>query len=60
MCDLAHRSREGDQGGRYVEVLEGATHGVLAADGAHTQVALGHEGAEQRCDGLAPAFGHVS
>ena len=61
---LAHRHGEADEGGRHVELgtvlLEAAAHGVLAADGAHAQVHLRHEGAEHRRRGLAPALGHVA
>ena len=61
---LAHRHSEADEGGRHVELgtvlLEAAAHGVLAADGAHAQVHLRHEGAEHRRRGLAPALGHVA
>ena len=57
---LAHGDGEADQGRRNVElaglVLKRTAHGVLAADGAGTQVDLGHEGAEYCCHGLAPAL----
>ena len=49
--------REGHQGGRHVQVLEGAGHGVLAADGRHAQIHLGGEGAKQGRRGLSPALG---
>ena len=58
---LAHGDGEADQGRRNVElaglVLKRTAHGVLAADGAGTQVDLGHEGAQDGCRGLAPALG---
>ena len=57
----AHGHSEADQGRRNVElaglVLKRAAHGVLATDGAGTQVDLGHEGAQDGCRGLAPALG---
>ena len=46
---------EGHQGGRHVHILEGAAHGVLAADGADAQGHLGLEGPQQGSQRLAPA-----
>ena len=61
---LAHGHGEADEGGRDVELLalllEAAAHRVLAADGTHAEVNLGHEGAEDGCGRLAPALGHVA
>ncbi len=57
---VSQRHGKADQGGRHVQVLEGAGHGVLAANGANAQVHLGHEGAQDRGRGLAPALGLVA
>ena len=58
---LANGDSEADQGRRNVElagfVFKRATHGILAADGAGTQVDLGHKGAQDGCHGLAPTLG---
>ena len=58
---LTHGNSEADQGRRNVEltglVLKRAAHGILATDGAGTQVDLGHESAQDGCRGLAPALG---
>ena len=58
---LAHGDGEADQGRRNVElaglVLKRTAHGVLAADGAGTQVDLGHEGTQDGSHGLAPTLG---
>ena len=55
--DVTDGRREGHERGRHVQVLERAGHGVLAADGAHPEIDLGHERAEHRRHGLAPALG---
>ena len=58
--DVAHLVRghgEGHQGGGHVQLLEGAAHRILAADGADAQVHLGFEGSQQGRQGLAPAAG---
>ena len=48
---------KGNQGGGHVQVFKAAGHGVLAADGANTQIQLGLECAQQSCQGHAPALG---
>ena len=48
---------EGDERGRDVQVLEGAAHGVLAADGRDLELHLRLQRAQQRLEGLAPALG---
>ena len=57
---LAHGDGEADQGRRNVElaglVLKRAAHGILATDGAGTQVDLGHKGTQDGGHGLAPAL----
>ena len=58
--DVAHCGGKGNERGGHVEVLEGAAHGVLAADGANAQVDLGVEGAEHAGHGLAPTRGLVA
>ena len=40
----ARGQREGDQGGRHVEVVERSGHRILAADGGEAQRVLGVEG----------------
>ena len=60
MVDRTDSRREAHERRRNVEVLEAARHGVLAANGAHAQVDLGHERAEQRRGGLTPALGDVA
>ena len=47
---------EGDEGGGHVQVVEGAGHGVLAADGRPAEVQLGLQSAQQGGEGLAPAL----
>ena len=54
---LARRHRKGDERGRNVDVLEGAAHGVLAADGGDAQILLRLERAEKRGKRLTPARG---
>ena len=51
---------ERHQRGRHVQLLETARHGVLAADGADTQVHLRHQRAQHGGGGLAPALGLVA
>ena len=46
---------ERNEGRRNVDILKGAAHGVLAADGADAEVLLRLEGAEKGGKGLAPA-----
>ena len=60
MVGTARAYGEAHEGGRYVEVLERARHGVLAADGANAKVHLRHERAEYGCCRLAPALRHVA
>ena len=50
---------EGDQRGGHVQIVEGARHGVLAADGGAAQLQLGVQGPQQGGEGLAPAGGLV-
>ena len=57
LARLAHAHREGNQGGRNVDVLKAAGHGVLAADGRKSQAHLRLQRAEQGGKGLAPAAG---
>ena len=47
--------RKGDEGGRYIELVEGAGHAVLTADGGQLEGILHVIGAEQGAEGLAPA-----
>ena len=49
--------RKGDERGRYVDVLEGAAHAVLAADGAQPQPDLCVQRAEERRERHTPALG---
>ena len=56
MLSLFHVHREGNQGGRHVDIVEGAGHGVLAADGRKAVSKLGVKGSQQRREGLAPAL----
>ena len=61
--DIAGLSRsdgERDQGGRHVQIQEGARHGVLAADGGYAQADLRLVCAQQGGEGLAPTGGFVS
>ena len=44
-------------GGRNVQVLEGAAHGILAADGGQTQGRLHLEGAQECAQRFAPGMG---
>ena len=57
----AHGHGEADERRRDVELLtvllKASAHGVLATDGAGTEVDLGHQGAKDRGDRLAPALG---
>lgn len=53
---VADRHGEGDEGGRHIEVFEGAGHGILAANGADPEVHLRHEGAEHGRKRFAPAL----
>ena len=57
VAGLAGDDGEGDERGRDVEVLEGARHAVLAADGGRTELELRFERAEERHERLAPAGG---
>ena len=56
---LDGRDGEGDQRGGHVQIVEGARHGVLAADGGAAQLQLGVQGPQQGGEGLAPAGGLV-
>ena len=56
VAGLLRGDREGNESRRDVQLLKGAGHGVLAADGADAEVHLGIEGAEQGGEGLAPAL----
>ena len=53
---VADRHGEGDEGGRHIEVFEGAGHGILASNGADPEVHLRHEGAEHGRKRFAPAL----
>ena len=53
---LLRRDGERDEGRGHVDVLEGAAHAVLAADGSHAEVTLCTVRSEQRRKGLAPAL----
>ena len=55
VAGLAGDDGEGDERGRDVEVLEGARHAVLAADGGRAELELRFERAEERHERLAPA-----
>ena len=57
MVQVAHADGEGAEGGRHVNVVEGAAHGVLAADGGQLEAHLGVVGAEEGGEGLAPTVG---
>ena len=57
LAGLAGGHREGAQRGRHVHLFKGAGHAVLAADGRNVQIQLRVKGAQQRREGLAPAFG---
>ena len=57
VAGLAGDDGEGDERGRDVEVLEGARHAVLAADGGRAELELRFERAEERHERLAPAGG---
>ena len=48
---------KGHQGGGDVQVLKGAAHGVLAADGGDLQLLLGPVGPQEGGQRLAPAVG---
>ena len=48
---------KGHQGGGHVQFVEGAGHGVLAADGGALEIQLSTQGAQQGGHGLAPAAG---
>ncbi len=54
--DMADGRGEGHERRRHIQILEGAGHGILAADGAHAEIDLGHKGAEHGRHGLAPAL----
>ena len=53
---LAGGHRKTYQGGRHIQIFEAAAHGVLAADGADSQIQLGLESTQQGCQRLAPAL----
>ena len=48
---------KGDEGRGHVQIVEGAGHGVLAADGRRAEVQLGVQSPQQGGEGLAPACG---
>ena len=52
---FAGSNGKGYQRRRYVDIIEGAAHGILAADGAKTQGFLHMEGSQKSCCRLAPA-----
>ena len=56
---IDRRDAEGHEHRRHVDMLEGARHGVLAADRGKSQLDLHPQGAEQGAEGLAPAAGVV-
>ncbi len=60
---LAHRFRsfarsncKGNECGRYMEFIEGAAHGVFAANGAQSKGFLHMEGPQKSCGRFAPAL----
>ena len=53
---IAHGHGEGDQGRWNVKLLEGAGHGILAADRARAQIHLSHQSTQHGGHRLAPAF----
>lgn len=55
--DWAACGGERNERGRYVELFEGARHGVLAADRAHFSIDLRHERAEHGRNRLTPTRG---
>ena len=57
---LADGGGEGHQRGGARQVLKGAGHTVLAADGGDAQAHLGVQRAQQGSQGLAPALGLVA
>lgn len=52
---LAGSDGKGNEGGRNMDVVESAAHGVLAADSTQTQGFLHMEGTQEGCCRLAPA-----
>ena len=52
---FAGSNGKGYQRRRYVDIIEGTAHGILAADGTKTQGFLHMEGSQKSCCRLAPA-----
>ena len=53
---IHRRNAEGDEGGRDMDMLEGAAHGVLAADGGEAQLLLHLDRSQERAQRLAPGM----
>ena len=60
LLDLAGCNSKGDQCRRDIELLKGARHGVLAADGSNAEVLLCLKGTEECGERLCPAFSVVT
>ena len=56
LARFQRRNGEGDQRGRYVQIQEGAGHGVLTANSGSAQLQLRVHSAQQSGEGLAPAL----
>ncbi len=54
---LGHIYCEANQGGRHVNLVEGAAHAILSADGRKAKLHLCIVCAEQGCERLTPALG---
>ena len=52
---LGHAQGKAHQSGRHIQILKGAGHAVLAANGGQAHAGLGAEGPQQGGGGLAPA-----
>ena len=59
LVGIRHAHGKGNQSGRHADVLKGAAHGVLAADGGDAQFDLGFVRAQQSSHRLSPAGGIV-
>ena len=59
LVGICHAHGKGNQGGRHADVLKGAAHRVLAADGSDAQFDLSFVSAQQSGHGLSPAGGVV-
>ena len=57
---LADGRGEGHQRGRHIQLLEGAGHTILAADGGDAEAHLGIQSAQQSGQRLAPALRHIA